>query len=200
VEPIARAEFPFWHLRKTLRALGAAAEADLPRYLTYPKLDPAERRRALKAMLKSGEAVEIGIEGLTGRWYALTEDLTALESPEPSRGTVLLSPFDSVLWHRGRAKALFGFDYKIEVYVPAAQRIHGYYSLPILHEGRLIGRLDPKNHREERRLDVRSAHFAPRPDDAALAGTAAAVKSLAEFLGAERTTSSNPALNEALGA
>lgn len=197
-EPIARAEFPRWHLRKTLRALGAAAEADLPRYLTFPKLAPAERRRALARMLKDGEAVELAVEGRPGRWYALAEDVPALDAPPAPRGTTLLSPFDSLLWHRGRAKALFGFDYTIEVYVPAPKRKYGYYSLPILHDGRLIGRLDAKNHREERRLAARAVHFESRPDDAALAGTAAALRSLARFLGAESVESSHRALNEAL--
>jgi uncharacterized protein YcaQ len=137
-------------------------------------------------MLKDGEAVEIGVEGLRGRWFALAADLPALENPPPSRGTALLSPFDSLLWHRGRAQALFGFDYKIEVYVPAAKRRHGYYALPILHDGRLIGRLDAKNHREERELRVNSVHFESPPSDAERSGLAAALDSLAVFLGAER--------------
>ncbi|MDE2510403.1 MAG: YcaQ family DNA glycosylase, partial [Elusimicrobia bacterium] len=199
-EPLARAEFPAWHLRKTLRALGAAAEADLSRYLTYPKMDAAERRRALKDLLRSGEAQEVAVEATSGRWYALSADLPALESPPPPRGTTLLSPFDSLLWHRGRAKVLFGFDYKIEVYVPAAKRVHGYYSLPILHDGRLIGRLDPKNHRGERRLEVRAIHFIAPPDEAELAGTAGALRSLARFLGAETVTSTDAALASALAA
>lgn len=198
VEPLPRAEFPLWHLRKTFRALGAAAEADLPRYMTFPKLDAAERRRALKEMLKSGEAVELAVEGQGGRWYALASDLPALDSPPAPRGTTLISPFDSLLWHRGRAKALFGFDYKIEVYVPAAKRVHGYYSLPILHAGRLIGRLDPKNHREEKLLEVRSVHYDGKPGDDALAGTAEALRSLARFLGAERVTAPDGPLASAL--
>jgi len=200
VEPLPRAEFPRWHLRKTMRALGASAEADLPRYMTFPKLDAAERRRALEGMLISGEAVELSVEGLAGRWYALAEDLPALESPPAPRGTTLISPFDSLLWHRGRAKALFGFDYKIEVYVPAAKRVHGYYSLPILHDGRLIGRLDPKNHREAKVLEVRAVHFAGKPGDAALAGTAGALRSLARFLGAETVTAPDGPLASALKA
>jgi uncharacterized protein YcaQ len=199
VEPIARAEFPRWHLRKTLRALGAAAAADLPRYLTFPRLDPAARRRTLRTFLKTGEAVELRVEGRPGPWYALAEDLPALESPPLSRGTTMLSPFDSVLWHRGRAKALFGFDYKIEVYVPAAKRVHGYYALPILHDGRLIGRLDAKNHRDERRLEVRAVSFEGKPDDDALAGTAEALRSLALFAGAERVDAPG-ALGAALAA
>ena len=96
---------------------------------------------------------EIVVEGDRARWFALTEDLPALaraarrRSGPLSRGTTFLAPFDSFLWHRARTRKLFGFDYTIEVYVPGHKRVHGYYSLPILHDGRLIGRLDAKNHR-----------------------------------------------------
>lgn len=200
VEPLARAAFPHWHLRKTLRALGAASEADLSRYLTFPRFGPAERRRALAALLKSGEAVELEVEGRRGRWFALAADLPALESPPPARGTTLLCPFDSLLWHRGRVEALFGFDYRIEVYTPAPRRVYGYYTLPILHRGRLIGRIDPKNHRAERRLEVRAAHFESKPDAGALAGTARALRSLAAFLGAEEIAVPRGPLREALRA
>jgi len=198
VAPVSRAEFPLWHLRKTLHALGAAADLDLSRYLTFPRFAPAERKRALASLLKSGEAVELKVAGLPGRWYALAEDLPALEAPPACSGTTLLSPFDSLLWHRGRAKALFGFDYKIEVYVPAPKRVYGYYVLPILHDGRLIGRLDPKHHRAEKRLEARAVHFDAPPSDAALAGTADALRSLARFLGAETVTAPRGPLRDAL--
>lgn len=187
-EPMERSEFPRWHLGKTLRALGAASEADLSRYLTFPRFAVSERRRALSDLLKSGEAVELAVEKVPGRWFALTEDLPSLESPAPIHGTTFLSPFDSLLWHRARVKALFGFDYKIEVYTPAQRRVYGYYTLPILHHGRLVGRLDPKNHRAERRLEVRAVHFDIKPDAELLAGTVGALRSLADFLGAETIT------------
>ncbi|MDD5657935.1 MAG: crosslink repair DNA glycosylase YcaQ family protein [Elusimicrobia bacterium] len=196
--PVTRDSFPRWHLRKTLHALGAAADADLARYLTFPRLEPATRRRALAAMVKDGEVVEVAVEGRLGRWFALWEDIPALESPPQTAGTTLLCPFDSLLWHRGRAKTLFGFDYKIEVYTPAARRIYGYYTLPILHEGRLIGRLDPKNHRAERRLEVRAVHFDAKPDAAALTGTARAVRSLAKFIGAEKISVAHGQLGESV--
>ncbi|MBI5631765.1 MAG: YcaQ family DNA glycosylase [Elusimicrobia bacterium] len=186
VEPMKRGAFSRWHLRKTLRALGVAAEPDLSRYLTFPRFESAERRRALGALLKEGEVVEIAVENRPGRWYVLAEDLPALDAQDPIQGTTLLSPFDSLLWHRARAKSLFGFDYKIEVYTPAARRVHGYYTMPILHEGRLIGRLDPKNHRAERRLEVRAVHFDSKPSASAVAGTMEALRSLASFLGAEK--------------
>ncbi len=198
VEPIARERFGAWHIRKSLRAMGAATEADLRSYLSYPRLAPAARRRALAGMLKSGEVVEVAVEGSPERWFALAEDLKALESPPRPRGTTLLSPFDSLLWHRSRAKALFGFDYKIEVYTPAPKRVYGYYTLPILHDGRLVGLIDPKNHRSERRLEVRKIHFFKKPGAGLIKGVAGALDDLARFLGAETVSAPAP-LREAVG-
>ena len=202
--PPDREEFRRWHLRRSLHAMGAATEADLRMYLSFPRIEVAERRRALAALLAAGEIVEVAVEGDAGRWYALAADLPLLARATrrrvPARGTALLSPFDSFLWHRERTRRLFGFDYRIEVYTPGHDRVHGYYSLPIFHAGQLIGRLDPKHHRAARRLEVRSVHFEPwfaagTPPpaaswglierDAGLAGTAAALRSLATFVGAE---------------
>jgi uncharacterized protein YcaQ len=75
--------------------------------------------------------------------------------------TTLLSPFDPVVWDRARAAELFGFEYRIEVYTPAARRRYGYYSLPILHRGALVGRLDAKAHRKEGLFEVRALHLEP---------------------------------------
>jgi hypothetical protein len=173
-------------------------------YLSFPRIARDERRHALRTLLTAGEIVEIAVEGEAARWYALAEDLPELAQAGRrrvgARGTAMLSPFDSFLWHRDRTQRLFGFDYRIEVYTPGHRRVHGYYSLPIFHDGQLIGRLDPKTHREVRRLEVRNVHFerwfaagAPPPAaswgtldrEAGLAGTAAALRSLATFVGAD---------------
>ncbi|MGH7730738.1 MAG: winged helix-turn-helix domain-containing protein, partial [Candidatus Eiseniibacteriota bacterium] len=207
LEPPGREEFRRWHLRRSLHAMGAASYADLRLYLTFPRMEIAERRHALAELLASAEVVEIAVTGAPGPWYALGADLPALERAgrrrSASRGTALLAPFDSFLWHRERTRRLFGFDYRIEVYTPGHKRVHGYYTLPILHDGQLIGRLDPKTHREDRRLEVRHVHFerwfangAHPPAaawgaldrDAALAGIAGALRSLATFVGADRVT------------
>jgi uncharacterized protein YcaQ len=162
-------EFRRWHLRRSLHAMGVATESDLRMYLTFPRPRPNERRRVLEAMVAAGEVVPVTPEpagaGKPARWWALAEDVPALRRAArrstPSLGTTLLSPFDSLLWHRERVRRLFGYDYTIEVYVPPAQRRHGYYSVPILHDGHIIGRLDPKTHRSERRLEVKAVHFEP---------------------------------------
>jgi uncharacterized protein YcaQ len=100
--------------------------------------------------------------------------------------TTLLSPFDNLVWHRGRTLALFGFDYRLESYTPAPKRRYGYYTLPILHRGRLVGRLDPSYDRRARVLTVRALHLEPGvgPTAGLAGGIAWALRDLAAFLGA----------------
>jgi uncharacterized protein len=192
-------EFERWHLERSLHAMGAATEADLGGYMTFPRFRPGARRAALRGMLERGEVAEIEVEGSAARWLALTRDLAALaragRAQSPSRGTTLLAPFDSLLWYRDRAARLFGFDYRIEVYTPGHQRVHGYYTLPILHLGHLIGRVDAKAHRAERRLELRHVHFEPAfatpgetpplDRDEGIAGLAEALRSLNAFVGGD---------------
>ena len=159
------AAFRRWHLERSLHAMGAATETDLRMYLTFPRTAVAERRAVLRDMLGSGDVLEVAVDGDRARWYALARDLEALAAAgrrrRGSRGSTLLSPFDSLLWHRKRVARLLGYDYRIEVYVPAAARRFGYYALPVLVDGQLIGRADTKLHRSERRLEVRHLHLEP---------------------------------------
>ncbi|HTO92324.1 MAG TPA: crosslink repair DNA glycosylase YcaQ family protein [Candidatus Sulfotelmatobacter sp.] len=205
--PFSREKFFDWHLDRSLDAMGAATETDLSRYMTFPRHSTNDRRAALKKALRAGTVVEVAIEGIARRWFVRQGDLEALERAArrraASRGTTFLSPFDSFLWHRERTERLFGFDYTIEVYVPSHKRRFGYYSLPILHDGQLIGRADLKTHRAESRLELKAVHFEPwfargEPPpaarwqavdrDAALAGVAEAARSLAAFVGAREVT------------
>jgi uncharacterized protein YcaQ len=81
----------------------------------------------------------------------------------PVRGrhrTTLLSPFDSLVWDRRRTSRMFGFDHRLEAYVPKDKRVHGYFTMPLLAGGRLIGRVDPA--REGRTLIARQVSFEPR--------------------------------------
>ena len=202
LEAVTAEAFARWHIERSLHAMGAATEADLRGYLTFPRFAPGARRDALRALIAEGLVTEIAVEDSPGRWLALTRDLPALARvarlPLASRGTTLLAPFDSLLWYRDRVTRLFRFDYRIEVYTPGDKRVHGYYTLPILHDGHLIGRVDAKTHRAERRLEVRHVHFepwfaagAPAPGTEAplsltdgLAGVGDALSSLATFVGA----------------
>jgi uncharacterized protein YcaQ len=203
-ETVSPEEFRRWHLERSLHAMGAASEPDLGGYLTFPRFRPGARLATLRDMIERGEVTEIEVEGSKSRWLALTRDLLTLaragRAPSPSRGTTLLAPFDSLLWYRDRVTRLFGFNYRIEVYTPGHQRVHGYYTLPILHHGHLIGRVDAKAHRVERRLEVRHAHFeawfatssappggtARLDQDETIAGLTEALRSLSAFVGGDQ--------------
>lgn len=204
-EPLSRDAFRRWHIERSLHAMGAATEPDLRMYMTFPRIKATERRTWVRRLVHEGAIVEIDVEGQRGPWFALPADLPALERAArkriASRGTTMLSPFDSFLWYRERTRRLFGFDYTIEVYVPGHKRVHGYYALPIWHDGQFIGRLDSKTHRERGELEVKRVYFEPwfvagdsppaaswgRIDqEAALQGVAEAVHSLATFVQARR--------------
>jgi hypothetical protein len=212
LEPYSREAYRAWHLERSLHAMGAATETDLRMYLTFPRDPAASRRAQLRAATGNGEVVEIQVDGLKGSWFVLHRDLGELEraarAPTTPRGTTFLSPFDSFLWHRERTSALFDFDYRIEVYVPEPKRRYGYYVLPLLHDGRFIGRADVKTHRKERTLEIRAMHFEPwfardaaaplgewEPveREVALAGAARSMRSLAAFVGAEKVALSRVA-------
>jgi uncharacterized protein YcaQ len=208
VEPVSAEVFQRWHVEASLHAMGAATERDLAGYLTYPRFPRGTRRAALAGLRAAGEVTEIEVAEAPGTWLALTRDLPALAragrraaagGAGAARGTTLLSPFDSLLWYRDRVARLFDFSYRIEVYTPGPQRVHGYYTLPILHDGHLIGRVDAKADRAAGQLLVRkvtvepwlaAGHRPPRDGagpldvEGALAGLADALASLAVFVGA----------------
>jgi uncharacterized protein YcaQ len=162
------------------RALGVGTAADLADYF---RLRPQDAKPALAEALASGLLQEVSVQG----WQkpAYIEPGT----PVPRRAEhapVLLSPFDSLIWRRERAEALFGFRYRIEVYVPAAKRQHGYYTMPVLAGGRLVARVDPKHDRREGVLLLRGLAVEDGvATDEAVAVTAAGAWRLAHHLGAD---------------
>ena len=145
---------------KAVRALGVAVARWVPDYFRTPKRGAVG---LLEELAEEGTLLPATIEGEPGYVHPdnarLAEEV--LSGTLWSSVTTLLSPFDPVVWDRARALELFGFDYKIEVYTPAARRRYGYYSLPILHDGGLVGRLDAKAHRKQGLFEVKAIHLEP---------------------------------------
>ena len=143
----------------------------------------------LDRLVEEGLAHRVQIKGLDEPAWIHPSMLARLDDLRAGRGkpvlTTLLSPFDSLVWHRGRALDLFGFDYRIEIYTPEPKRKYGYYSLPILHRGRLIGRIDLHYNRKAKLLTIRSAHLEPKvsPSDRIAAAIIGAVVDYLDFLG-----------------
>lgn len=147
---------------EAVRALGVAFARWVPDYFRTPKRGAAA---LLEGLAAEGELLGARIEGWDEPAYVHPENagLAGRVVSGGSRSTVttLLSPFDPVVWDRARALELFGFEYRIEVYTPAARRRYGYYSLPVLHRGALVGRLDAKAHRKEGVFEVKALHLEP---------------------------------------
>jgi uncharacterized protein YcaQ len=103
--------------------------------------------------------LKLAVKGWEHPAYVHRDHASLLEAAARGRlratQTTLLSPFDPVVWDRARARAMFGFDYTIECYTPQAKRRYGYFVLPILRRGRLVGRLDAKAHREDGLFEVK---------------------------------------------
>lgn len=133
----------------------------------------------LKSMLLSGELIEIETAG--NLYYALPSSLELLSKPLARGKLKILSPFDNLLIHRKRMLALFDFDYQLECYVPEAKRRFGYFSLPVLWDGKFVARIDCRVERKESLLHIH--HLALEPWLTKIDAFAfALVKELAPFM------------------
>ncbi|MEN6580623.1 MAG: crosslink repair DNA glycosylase YcaQ family protein [Anaerolineaceae bacterium] len=142
--------------RKAVKALGIASNTWAANYFYLKK---AEAAAAIAQLLAEGAIHPVRIEGVRGGPFFVhieNEPLleAALADQLSAKHTTILSPFDPLISDRGRTRDLFDFEYSIECYTPAPKRKYGYFVLPILHQGQLIGRLDAKAWRKEGRLQV----------------------------------------------
>ncbi len=160
-------------------ALGVGAATDL---IDYYRLPVREGRTRLREVVEAGGLCTAEVEGWSEPAYLHPE----ARLPRSVDALTVLSPFDPIVWNRSRAARLWGFDYRIEIYVPASERVYGYYVLPVLHGERLVGRLDLKTDRPARALRVLGAYAEPGVDRAELAGRLRPhLHDLARFVGAD---------------
>ena len=149
-------------LLNAARSLGVATADDLA---DYYRIKMSQARPLIERLASRGSLVEVEVEGWSKPAYLHPE----ARLPRRVEGTALVSPFDSLIWHRPRLERLWGFRYRIEIYVPAAKRVYGYYVLPFLMDGRFVARVDLKSDRKAGVLRVKGAFAEPGVDRVAVA-------------------------------
>ncbi len=161
------------------KSMGVATEADLGDYFRLPR---SESKARVAELAEAGLLTPVRVEGWRHPAYLASERPAGLRRTAAARA--LLTPFDSLIWARDRAERLFGFRYRIEIYVPAPKRVYGYYVLPFLLGDRLVARVDLKSDRQAGTLHVRGAFAEPATDTARVAAELAAeLRLLSEWLG-----------------
>ncbi len=206
VYDLAERVIPHWDDRRDLSTT-AAAQAEMVRrscqalgvvkagwVADYYRLKRGKYDAALHVLADAGELIPARIEGWKHDAFVHSDLAPQLAQAEAGglQSTVssLLSPFDPVVWDRKRAVELFDFDYRLECYTPAEKRRYGYFVLPILSRGKLVGRLDAKAHRKDGVFEVKALYLEPgvRTSQRLMDDIRVAIQRCAEWHGTPRFT------------
>ena len=176
-------------IEKSILALGVTQARWVHDYF---RIKPRLKDQDLDALLEQGRLQRVNVQGWTAPGYVHAAHAgllkKALAGKLTATHTTLLSPFDPLVWDRERVATMFGFDYRIECYTPQEKRRYGYFVLPLLHRGELIGRLDAKAHRAQGCFEVKHLFLegGVQLDDESLLALARAISACAAWHGTPR--------------
>ncbi len=152
------------------RAIGVGTYTDIA---DWHRMSPTTNKPLFNELVESGELVEVRVDGWAQPGYVnAATSLEGLDAKTPGARTTILSPFDPVCWKRDRVERMFGFEYRIEIYTPEPKRQFGYYTLPILHNRDLVGRIDLKSDRQGRKLLAQASWHESKLNDREVASLA----------------------------
>lgn len=186
-ENLDEEEVTYRAMQRAVKSLGVAkGRKDINfafirnRYANMPEM--------MKRLQAEGKLLPVKVGDFKGDWLIHVDDLPLLEKIEAGDWqpkTTFLSPFDSLICNRERARTFWDFDYTIEIYVPEKKRKYGYYVLPILHEDRLVGRMDMEMNRKTKTLHILSTHAEAHASSAEAASIRESLHEFAKWLGAD---------------
>jgi len=172
----------------TLRALRAIGLATPQHFRWYYGFNRHITKDAVASLERDGEIVRVEVEGVRGTFYTASDVERRLRRlrDEWEPRTTLLSPFDNLIMDRARTEQLFGYRYRMEIYVPPHLRKLGYWAMPVLHGDRIVGSVDPRFERARGELVVNKVVLQPGAPRTAMRAIRGAVDELAEWLGAAK--------------
>lgn len=152
-------EYFKWVVLRRINSIGVLWNRPSDAWLGINEFKSEQRNSAFNALLDEGKILEIAVEGIKHKLYIATDNLEVFKTyvnKSISGGYVrILAPLDNMLWDRKLIAELFGFEYKWEVYTPAAERKYGYYVLPVLCGNKFIGRIEMETDKKSRTLIVK---------------------------------------------
>lgn len=185
-------EYTDWRVHRRIGGIGLLWGRSGDAWLEIPNTKSRERADSIKRLLAQGRLAEILVEGISPPFYLRSEDIPRLEqslaAEEPRPRASILAPLDNLLWDRKQLSALFGFDYRWEVYKPQAERDFGYYVLPVLYGDRFIARFEPGRDKKNGTMVIKNWWWEPgvKPAKAMQKELAVCFRQFLKFLGAER--------------
>ncbi len=166
-------------IRIAARAMGVATEIDLRDYFRMPV---AGTKLRIAELVEAGELTPVAVRG----WDKVAFLAPGARTPRKVTGQAPLSPFDNLIWHRDRTERLFGVRVRLEIYVPAEKRTHGYYVLPFLEDEAITARVDLKSDRKAGSLRIQAAWREPEATADTPERLANELRRMAGWLGLER--------------
>lgn len=165
-EPFASEEqYRDWRVLRRIGGVGLLWGRSGDAWLAMSGIKTRQRTAALARLVEEGQAIAVGVEGVSFPFYLRSADRPALErtlaAADPPPQAAIIAPLDNLLWDRRLVAELFGFTYRWEVYKPAAQREYGYYVLPILYGDRFVARFEPAYDKKSTALAIKGWWWEP---------------------------------------